>query len=228
MHKIIILMGLFVYSNSYAQKYHKDPHTLAQKEDPYNSYQADLVSKTDFLKALELTGVQVFKFPLASFAKEYKLSVNVNEYVKGRKISSRDLYAIEKNTYTYFKESSLNDTDRVLFTDFIDQLTFFSRNENDSSLNLVLTTYAGSDRIRLQKKQTRKFQFYNWRRYSKTDWVLNEEIPLLVFASSWYDQKNNVERFCGVVDLSRDDKETKKLLNSSPHYYVISYQVSEK
>jgi len=228
MHKTIILMALFISSNLFAQKYQKDARTPAQKEDPHNSYQADLVSRTDLLKALELAGVQVFKFPLASFAKEYKLSVRIYEYVNGCQSSSRDLYAIGKNTYTHFRDSSSMDTPRVLSIDFIDQLTFFSRNENDSSLSLVIATYAGSDRIRIFKKQTRKFQYYTWRRYSKTDWVLNQEIPLLVWASSWYDQKNNVERFCGVVDLSRDKKETKELLNSSPHYYVISYKVSDK
>ena len=228
MHKIIILLGLFVGSNLYAQKYQKDTRTPAQREDPYNSYQADLVSKTDLLRALEFAGIEVFKFRLASFEKEYKLSVRIEEYVNGRKSSVRDLYAIGKNTYTHFKDTGLIDPHPVLFIDFIDQLTFFSSNENDGSISLGLTTYAGSDRIRLIKKQTRKFQFYNWRRYNKTDWVLNQEIPLLVWASSWYDKKNKVERFCGAVDLSRNDKETRELLSSSPHYYVISYQVSEK
>ncbi|MDO6432698.1 DUF5041 domain-containing protein [Flavitalea sp. BT771] len=227
MHKIVVVIGLFVCSNLNGQHYLKDARSPAQKEDPYNSYQSDFISKTDLLKALELAGVQVFKFPLASFAKEYKLSVTVDEYVDGKKGRSIDLYAIGKNTYTYFKDSSL-DIHHGLFTDFIDQLTFLSRNENDSSIILALTTYAGSDRIRLAKRQTRKFQYYNWRRFSKTDWVLNRETPLLVCASSWYDPKNNVERFCGVVDLSRDEKETRKLLSASPHYYLISYKVSEK
>lgn len=225
---MIIVLSLFICSHVHAQEYRKDTRDPKQKEDPYNSYQADLVSKTDLLKALELAGVQVFKFPLAPFAKEYRLSVRIDEYVGGKKASSRDLYGMGKNTYTHFEDTGLIHPRPVLFKDFIDQLTLFSKNGNDSSVIVTLVTYAGSDGIRLQKKQTRKLQFYNWRRYSKTDWVLDQDIPLLVWASSWYDPKNKVERFCGAVDLSRDDQETKTLLNASPHYYVISYRVSEK
>jgi len=69
--------------------------------------------------------------------------------------------------------------------------------------------------------------FYNWRVYSKNDWVLNEEVPLLVYASSWYDEKYDVMRFCGAVDLSLSEEDTKELLDRSPHYFVISYKIAE-
>ena len=100
--------------------------------------------------------------------------------------------------------------------------------ENNNSISATLTTYAGSDGMRLTTRKVRKNQFYNWRHYSKTDWVLNKDIPLLVCASSWYDSTNKVERFCGAVDLSLDEKQTQELLEKSPHYFVISYKVSEK
>jgi hypothetical protein len=50
---------------------------------------------------------------------------------------------------------------------------------------------------------------------------------MLVYGSSWYDEKIKTDRFCGVVDLSLDEERTKELLDYSPHYYVISLKVFE-
>lgn len=220
MYKTLLVLGVFITTNVFCQAYKKDTRPQAEKEDTYNSYQANDITKTDMLKALELAGVRVFKFQLSPFNKQYKLTVSIDEYVNGQKTSTKDLYAIGKNTYTHFE-------DTTLFFDYIDELTFYTKTYNDSSVFLQLETYAGTDGIKLTTSKTRKYQFYNWRRFSKTSWQLNKTIPLLVCASSWYAAENNVERFCGVVDLSRDEKETNELLQKSPHYYMISYKVSE-
>lgn len=93
---------------------------------------------------------------------------------------------------------------------------------------ITIDTYGSAvGGIRLKQSITRKHQFYDFRRYNEYKWVLNKPVPLLIYASSWYDKKYNIERFCGTNDLSKDEKETKELLDNSSHYYIISYKVSE-
>lgn len=208
--------------SSFCQEYQKDIKTKTQKEDLHNKYQSDLISKTDLLKALEMSGIGIFKFPLDSFDKRYKLSINLDEYVDSKKVSSKTIYSFN-NTYIHYKEDSSN---AKAYFDYIDQLLFFYK-ETDSLSTLKIETYGGAiGGIKLKKNNARKNQYYNWRSYSKTNWSLNKNIPLLIYASSWYDKKYNFERFCGVVDLSKDEKGTKELLDNSPHYYLISYEVS--
>lgn len=224
---LFLLTGLFMSCQLFSQEYKKDRHSRQQKEDSHNSFQADIIDKVDLLKALELAGVRVFKFPLAPFDKKYKLTVKLDEYIDGKCSSSKSIYIHENNLYTHFeRDSSSKDSLPVLYTDYIDQLLFYTKSESDSTAILKLETYAGADMMRIKAPKIRKFQFYNWRCYSKTDWVPDRDIPLLVYASSWYDTKGQIERFCGAVDLSLDEKETATLLRSSPHYFVISYKVS--
>lgn len=207
---------------SFCQEYQKDIKTKSQKEDSLNKYQSDLISKTDLLKALEMSGVGIFKFPLDSFDKPYKLSINLDEYVDSKKVDSTTIYSFD-NTYIHYKNDS---SDVKLYFDYIDQLVFFSK-EIDSLCVLKIETYGSSiGGIKLKKNNARSNQSYNWRSYSKTKWGLNRNIPLLIYASSWYDKKYNFERFCGVIDLSKDEKGTRELLENSPHYYIISYEVS--
>ncbi|WP_394342733.1 hypothetical protein [Mucilaginibacter gilvus] len=54
---------------------------------------------------------------------------------------------------------------------------------------------------------------------------MNTKIPIMVYSSSWYDKKYDVERSCGAVDLSNDKAATKELLDNSSHYFLISYKI---
>lgn len=221
--RLYIVLFLTIFSTGcLAQQYKKDPRTLLEKEDPYNQYQTDLVSKVDLFKALEIAGIRMFKIPLLPFDKEYKLEVLLSEYVDGVKISSTNLYFYGKNSYTHYGSEG------EYYTDYIDNISFFTREKNDTTVGLSIQTQAFSiSDIALVKRISRNGQTYNWRRYSKTPWELDQEIPLLVFASSWYDEQYKFDRFCGVVDMSRDQESAKELLDSSGHYYIISYRVKE-
>jgi len=204
-------------------QYRKDDRLQNVKEDRFNYYQVNRISETDMLKALEMLGVRIFDIPISpAFEKEYKFSVKLEEYVDSKKINSEDIaFARQgKNTYVHFY-------DNVPYFDYISKFTVFTH-ENDTLQVLKIDYYGGSrSGIKLKKNKIREWQSYEWRAYSKIDWKLNEEVPLLVYASSWYDERFNVERFCGVADLSLDEEATKELLDFSPHYFVISLKVSE-
>ena len=97
--------------------------------------------------------------------------------------------------------------------------------ENLSTLYIKTYSFETTKKIKLDK--TDSLQFFNWREYEKTNWKLNEKIPLLIFASSWLDKEYNVHRFCGVVNLKENDSSTQELLTKSPNYIVINYKISE-
>jgi hypothetical protein len=208
-------------------KYHPDNRPQGLKEDKYNTYQTDRIGELELLKALEIAGIRVFSIPVSpAFDKEYKLSVSVDEYVKGEKVNSIPILN-GSNTYIHFP----GDTMPPSF-DYIPKLTLFTKDE-DTIQTLSVHHYGGSrsgivlKKTKIEEWQRPGTQFYNWRAYSKTDWKLNEEVPLLVYASAWYDEKFKIFRFCGVVDLSHSEEATQELFDNSPHYYVINMKVSE-
>ena len=227
---VVAFLSILISTSAISQdiKYRKDERPQNIKEDRFDVYQVNRISDRDILKALEIAGVRIFDIPISPiFEKEYNLSVNLDEYVDGKKVNSQDIiYTYRgKNVYVHFAKDSI-EQENIPYFDYIPKLTFFSK-DNDSTLLLTVEHYGGSSTRPLKKNIERKGQFYNWRIYSQIDWKLNKEIPLLVYASSWYDDRIKSDRFCGVADLSQDEKATKELLDNSPHYYVISLKVFE-
>ncbi|WP_409590961.1 DUF5041 domain-containing protein [Sphingobacterium sp.] len=114
------------------------------------------------------------------------------------------------------------------YYDYIDEITILTK-EEESVCKLSIQTYGrGISGLKLIKKKDTKDQFYEWRYYGKDNLKLNEDIPMLVFASSWYDKNIDADRFCGApFDLSSDKKESAILFENSPHYYVLSYKLTD-
>ena len=221
----LTFIGVVILTSAILQdfQYLKDDRPQNVKEDRYDEYQVNRISEIDILKALELLGVRIFDIPISpAFEKEYKFSVKVDEYVRGKKRNSRDIRFNYQgtNTYHYYQ-------DDVFCFDYIPKLTFFTHDKGKMQ-TFRISFYGGQTGDRkLKKKNNRKNQFYLWRTYSKIDWNLREEVPILVYASSWYDKRIKMERFCGVVDLSLSEERTRELFDKSPHYYIISLKVSE-
>jgi len=207
-------------------QYRKDDRPQNVKDDRANFYQDISLSEIDILKALEMAGVRIFVVPIVpAFDKQYILTVYLNEYINGEKINSKSLDR-NRNIYRYPAINPITQ-ERTLYFDYVPKLTFFTK-DNDTFVSLTLENYVSSTSgVRLTKNNVREKQFYVWRPYSKTDWKLNEEVPLFIYASSWFDEKNNIERNCAVNDLSMNEEATKELFETSPHYYVISFKVSE-
>jgi len=228
---LMTLISVLISISAISQntQYRKDDRPQHVKEDQYNQYQANNVSQTDILRALEIAGVRIFDIPITPvFEREYSLSLNLDEYKDGEKIDSEELLYYpfwRENTYAHYIYDSIEQKD-VRYFDYIPKLTIFTKNDNDTT-EILNVRHLGLERrgIKLNKKKERDGQFYTWRSYSKTDWILSEEVPMLVFASSWHD--GQYERFCGAADLSKDEEATKELLINSPHYFVLSLKVSE-
>ncbi|GHV64656.1 hypothetical protein FACS1894199_03430 [Bacteroidia bacterium] len=227
----IILAAMPFPTASYTavgQKYKKDMRPRAEKEDTQGMHQVDRITTLNLLKALKIAGVRIFVFPLQPFDKKHYLSFYLNEYVDGKKIQTDNFSGIQiSNDYMHTGGEKYTAGDKYKYYDYVDNITFYTKNV-DSVATVSFDMY-GSEfgGIKLHEKITREGQSYHWRSYSQTDWKIGEEIPLLVYASSWWDEEDKVGRFCGAVDLSEDEKETKKLLKSSPHYFVFTYKVNK-
>ncbi|MFD2554007.1 DUF5041 domain-containing protein [Sphingobacterium tabacisoli] len=224
-YSFLLLLYLFPIA-VFCQTYHKDQRTIIEKEDEHNRFNAESVNQVQVLKALEMLGMNIFNIPLQPFDKRYLFDVILTEYQNGERVKRRSVGLMNDNTYRYYKD---NDpfANKMSF-DYLDKITFFTK-DLDSLTLLKVESYAGTlQGIKLQKHRSRLGQDYSWRSYSKTNWVLNLEIPVLVYASSWWDKRYNIERFCGTVDLSSNILEAKEMLENSPHYYVISYIVYEE
>ena len=207
-------------------QYRKDDRPQNVKDDRSGIYQDMSISEIDIIKALEMAGIRIFIVPIVpAFDKEYMLTVHLSEYVNGEKTNSRSIDQ-NKNIYRYLMIDPITQ-ERARYFDYVPKLTIFTK-DNDTSMSLTLENYVSSTSgIRLTKNKVRESQFYVWRPFSKTDWELNKEVPLMVYSSSWYDEKNNIERNCAVRDLSLSEDATKELFDSSPHYFIISFKVSE-
>jgi hypothetical protein len=188
--------------------------------DEMNTYQASDISKVDLLSALNEMGVRLFNIPISPrFTKTYKLSINLDEYVNGKKVSTKNISPNSKNTYYYYVKEEQ-------YADYMNKIKFITR-DLDSTCLVNVNVMGNSMGGILKKHKERKYQFYSWRSYSATKWKLGIETPLLNFSSSWYDKKYDIERSCGAVDLSLDKASTDDLLKNSPHYFIISYMISE-
>jgi hypothetical protein len=218
---LLFLIGIFIGINCCAQAIRKDTRPESVKEDYMNTYQASQISKIDLLSALDAMGVRLFSFPMSpGFTKTYKLEVRLTEYVNGKPVSIKSISPDENNLYYYYIK-------KKQYADYINKIKFIARDVDTACLltvNVMGNTIGG---IKLKKHLGRPNQYYLWRSYKSTHWKRGVEIPLLAYSSSWYDKKDDVERSCGPDDLSNDKVATTKLLNNSPHYFIVSYKISK-
>jgi hypothetical protein len=214
-----LIVSIFLSINVYSQSEKRiDNRSQLEKEDSNDFYNQNKISTLDLLEALELASVRIHKFNIGTFDKEYRLQIFSDEYHNGEFIKSDTLIDF-KNDYGFWIDGEYNQG-------FIDQIKILTKTTENNSTLKIMTYALGSKReINLEKTDSR--QFYNWREFEDAKWKLNEKIPLLIFASSWLDKKYNIHRFCGVVNLKENDKETTELLTSSPNYIVINYKISE-
>ena len=216
---IIALLGWLAMLSSYAQDFKEDRRPQIEKENLMD-YLYDEISEIDILDALEMAGLLIHKFQLGEFDKKYRFILLADEYVSGTKVKS-DTLLNYNNVYDYYL-----DEEKGPFSDYLDQIKIITKTaDNSSTLKIILYNVITQKEIGLTKLDNR--QFYVWREYKNTHWKKGESIPLMIFASSWYDKKYNLHRFCGVTTLSEGDEDTIELLTSSPNYIIISYQVND-
>jgi len=220
--KKIVTFALFILIsqlNLLSQNFKSDPRSQNKKEDRHNIYESDKITNLDILQALDLFGIKIHKFNIGVFDKEFKISLVIEEYSKSVIIETDTIFN-GRNTYSFYENDSR-------FNDFITQLKVFTE-QKTNQLKLKIVTNGWSFQRNFDYAIKEKDQFYNLRYYSNSQWQIDKKVPLLVFASSWKHKKYDIQRFCGAAQLNEEDAETKALLNLSPHYFKLSYIVSNK
>ena len=220
-HLGLLISIIFLFNfHGYTQKVREDNRPQKRIENSYNRYQASEVNKLDLLQALDFAGIGIHKFDIGNFKKKYKLLIYIKEY-KNQELVGTDTIIEGNNEYHYYKPGKKN-----YFIDFIDQIKVFTK-EADEKLKLRVGTYKRITTEEIEYEKSMENQFYSIRRYVNSLWEKGEEKPLMVYASSWYNERIDAQRFCGVINLSENDKRTEELLSSSPHYFKLCYKVSE-
>ncbi|MCF8363680.1 MAG: DUF5041 domain-containing protein [Prolixibacteraceae bacterium] len=212
------ILILILHLNGISQDFKVDDRAQFLKEDSKNDLQSSELSNIDLLQALELAGIKVHKFMIGTFDKEYHIHFILNEYINGE-IVKTDTFFVDDNTYAFYE----ND---IRYFNYIDQIKIFTKQEKEE-LKIKIVTYSMAWQSKIDYEITEQDQNYFVRYYSDATWQENVTIPLMVFASSWRDKKYGFQRFCGATRLDANDKETKTLLEFSPHYFKISYLVSK-
>lgn len=214
----LLFFLLVLCSGLEGQRQKADVRFAVQKEDHYNQFRSDEINHLDLLHAFDAAGVGIHKFNLGKFDQAYQLYFFADTYENGKLIKT-DTFFAETNEYIYFEAG-----EQDYKVDFFDQLKIITLQEGNVS-KLRIHTYAFNLKREVALKQWDDGQFYNWRAYGNAHWKLNEKIPMLVYASSWKDKRYGFQRFCGVVVLDDEEKDTRELLNNSPAYAVLSYKV---
>ena len=207
-------------ANSLGQELKEDTRRKSLMEDGFDYYRVEQTSELDIIQALEVAGIRIYKFMLGDFDKKYNFILSLDEYVEGNIINT-DTLIYSSNEYHYFEKGK-----KDYFLDYIDQIKIFTKVE-DGKIEFHIKTYKISFKKKITYQKKDEDQFYNLRNYTDTKWVPEHKVPLLVYASSWEDKKYGFQRFCGVTKLSENDDGTEELLSLSPHYFVISYKVTE-
>jgi len=220
--KRLVLLSLFTILtiNGISQEIKKDTRSQLLKEDDVNQYHSEKISSLDIVQAMEFAGIRIFKFYLGEFDKKYNFILTIDEYVANQLVKT-DTILDDDNEYHYYEESS-----EIYFLNYIDQIKIFTK-EEENKLSFSIYTYKQNFKHVLSVEKTDENQFFNLRSYTNTIWQLNKKIPMLIFASSWKDKKYGFQRFCEAVNLVENDKDTEELLSFSPHYFLLSYTVSE-
>ena len=213
---LTFLVVLLANGAMLSQQIKADTRIQILKEDDNNMYKSDRITNLDLIQALEVAGISIHKFDLGVFDHKYQFIIMLDEFKDGKKVSSDTLFN-EDNTYTYFVKG-----EKDYYIGYIDQIKMITQ-ALDTTFTMNFSTYGVQFKKEIKFGRYNKDSFYNIRSYADTKWILNEKVPLLVYASSWKDQKWGFQRFCGVVDLAQYDQQTLELLNLSPHYFMISY-----
>lgn len=212
----LILILLLIATKSFSQtEYKPDQRTSEQKLNLSNSN----INKTDIINLLEFGGLQINKFEIGKFDRKLSIQFIMEEFIDSKRVSV-DTFAISGNTYIYNLEGNW-------YFDYIESFEILTKDPIENKAQIKFITAEMSTTKYLQLNNLKEGSFTNYRRYKDAKWQLNKKVPLLVFASSWYDKDINANRFCGANYLEENSEPTKELFEKSPNYIVFSYAVTE-
>lgn len=166
----------------------------------------------DIMTLLNISGYELFNFDISDMSgKGYDLVFTTKEYAAGEEVSSTNFRTGRVRAENYVEKISLaflppaNDSTRVMRINLPDFASFAA-----PTFKLKGLSMKGFDR---------KIYRYKIRPFKLGEIKNSEFIPLILFASGWYDDVSNVLRFC--VEKAFDPDMSSPSLKKIPHYYVV-------
>ena len=217
---LIFLIGIIPFLKS--QEFKPDTRSESEKEDPWKMNGFEKVTLYDLSQALEILGVKVHKFDLGKFDGEYHIQLLSDIYHEGKLIKS-DTIAQFESIYHYYESAD----QKAPYLDYLKELKLITKDSVNKS-RIQIKTFVMSTHAEIELDKANKHSYFKWRRYENTEWKLEKKVPLMIYASSWRDEKYQVERFCSIAILNENEHYTNELLEFSPNYVMISYRATKK
>jgi len=191
----------------------------------YSQFNKDFkdITHEDVIEALQFAGIDIFKFSVNSFNKNYDFYIFVDEFTQAGGLKRVDTLLAHQTEFQQYSD------DKSLETKHIDHFRFITKvlnNTYDTIYLYISTNYVSIlKELHIAKEFSRK---HYWVRFSQQETEINKTIPLLFYGSEWDDiiDGKKVSRFCSRKELKPELSDpTIKLI---PHYFIISYRFQEK
>ena len=201
------------------------------------------VELDDLLSLLNYAGYEIFSFDISEMLNErYDIVLVMKEYEAGNEIASSNFATVpNKRLLTDFPESQwqqMIDAGRVIdpitqATAHVEKISFgFSPSNNDSTKyiqinapNMLMRSPLKLRGLTIKAWDRKVFSYYT-KPFKIDTFEVDKFIPLVLFGSSWYDERINVLRFCGEREINPDM--SSEILKDVPHHYVFGVRFVKK
>ncbi|MDH4220911.1 MAG: DUF5041 domain-containing protein [Candidatus Aminicenantes bacterium] len=204
---VFLIVALLGTANSYSQ-FNKDFKDITHE---------------DVIEALQFAGIDIFKFSVNSFNKNYDFYVFVDEFTQTGGLKRVDTLLAHETEFRQYSD------DKIFVTKHINYFRFLTKvlNNTYDTIHLYISTNHVSTwkELHIAKEFSRK---HYWVRFSQQETEVNKTIPLLFYGSEWDEiiDGKKVPRFCSRNELKPELADpTIKLI---PHYFIISYRFQER
>ena len=196
------------------------------------------VELDDLISLLRTAGYELFNFDISEMLNErYDIEFIQKEYEAGKEIATSILTMVQnKMLLTDIPESyrqKLIDEGRVIDSktqaiSHAEKISFGfypSNNDTTKRMRLHVPGFITKPNITFNlrglasKNSDKLFYAYQTRPFKMSTFKENEFIPLVLLGSVWYDERYNLFRFCGEIEIDPDM--SSEILKYVPHYYVV-------
>ena len=203
------------------------------------------VELDDWISLLGAAGYELFNYDVSEMLNErYNIVFIKKEFSAGKEIESLNLTTVpNKRLLADIPESfwqEIIDAGRIIdpktqAISHAEKFSFgFHPSGNDSTkfMQISVPEFTMMPRITFKlrgqpiKDSDKMFFSYHTRPFKIKAFKEDEFIPLILFGSSWYDERFNVFRFCGEREIEPDM--SSEILKDVPHHYVVGVKFVKK
>ena len=196
---------------------------------------------SDYIKLLNDAGYMVYSFDIKDFLDDtYSIRFRIKEFVNGKEIESKDRGFLSNNRMmlTEFSEETQKELrEEGLCTDLekgivrqSEKITIGVSPANSDSVQKIKFTVeemrSGNRMLKLRPLKiadSSRHYHYSHRPFKINSFEEGKFIPLVLYASYWFDEQNGFFRFCGEKEIEPDM--SSEILKFLPHYYVIGVEI---